>query len=105
MKPLVKWPLISGGVLFIGGPVVGVIGTVLGMIGAFQGAAESGTSNPDVLASDISFSLITTMFGILVGCLGLGLLLFSLVAFIVTRNSNASTDVTGNQGEPPAIAH
>jgi uncharacterized membrane protein len=92
MKKIVKWPFIIGGVLFIGGPVIGVSGTVIGMIGAFGAISETGTADPEKLSSDISFSLITTFIGIPLGLLGLGLLVFSLIAFLVTRNPNPSNN-------------
>ena len=92
MKKTVKWPLIIGAILFIGGPVIGVSGTVIGMIGAFGTLSESGTADPEKLSSDVSASLITTLIGIPVGLLGLGLLVFSLVAFLVTRGQTASNN-------------
>jgi len=35
-KPAVKWTMITGGVLTIGGPVLGVLGTVIGMMFSFN---------------------------------------------------------------------
>jgi len=97
MKKIVKWPLIIGVILFICGPVIGVSGTVLGMIGAFNTLSESGTADAEKLSESVSASMITTLVGIPVGLLGLVLLLFSLVAFLITRNkkpSNNSVEAT-----------
>jgi len=92
MKNIVKWPLIIGVILFIGGPVIGVSGTVLGMIGAFNTLSESGTADTEKLSESVSASMITTFIGIPVGLLGLVLLLFSLVAFLITQNKKTSNN-------------
>jgi biopolymer transport protein ExbB/TolQ len=86
MNPVVKWPLISGIILFIAGPTIGIVGTILGMITAFRSHSSSGTVDSEPLAAGISSSLMTTAIGIPVGLLGLALLLFSLFAFLITRN-------------------
>ncbi len=45
-------------------PMLGLLGTVLGMMGAFGKLAGKQNVNPDVLAGDISFALITTALGL-----------------------------------------
>jgi biopolymer transport protein ExbB/TolQ len=45
-------------------PMVGLFGTVMGMMGAFGKLANQANVSPDVLASDISFALITTACGL-----------------------------------------
>ncbi|MEO0454610.1 MAG: MotA/TolQ/ExbB proton channel family protein [Verrucomicrobiota bacterium] len=95
MKSIVKWPLIAGSILFIGGPAIGLLGTVLAMVGAFQeiSVSESGATDAEALSSEISSALITTLIGIPVGILGIVLLLFSLIAFLVTRNQRSLDEV------------
>lgn len=90
MQRIVKWPLIAGIILFIGGPAIGLLATVIAMIGAFNTASESGPADPEKLSADISTSLMTTAIGIPVGILGAILLIFSLVAYLITRNHNPS---------------
>lgn len=45
-------------------PMLGLLGTVLGMMAAFSKLASSQSVQPDQLASDISFALITTAVGL-----------------------------------------
>lgn len=90
MKSIVKWPLIAGSILFILGSLVGVGGTILGMVLTFNTLSSSGVSSSEPVAAGVSSSLITTVIGIPLGFLGLGLLLFSLAAFLITRNRNSS---------------
>jgi biopolymer transport protein ExbB len=45
-------------------PLLGLLGTVLGMVGAFETMALSGGSNYELLASNISMALITTLLGL-----------------------------------------
>jgi biopolymer transport protein ExbB/TolQ len=45
-------------------PMVGLFGTVMGMMGAFGKLANQQNVKPDMLASDISFALITTACGL-----------------------------------------
>ena len=64
------WISIAGVIL---PPMFGLIGTVVGMIGAFGELSKTGEADPEALAGDISVSLLTTMWGLVV----------SVVAFIV----------------------
>ncbi len=45
-------------------PMLGLLGTVVGMMGAFGKLASLEKVNPDALAADISFALITTAIGL-----------------------------------------
>jgi len=45
-------------------PMLGLLGTVLGMMSAFGKLASLEKVNPDMLAADISFALITTAVGL-----------------------------------------
>ncbi len=45
-------------------PMLGLLGTVVGMMGAFGKLASLEKVNPDALAEDISFALITTAIGL-----------------------------------------
>lgn len=45
-------------------PMVGLLGTVVGMMGAFSKLASGDKVDPTLLASDISFALITTACGL-----------------------------------------
>ncbi len=61
-------------------PMLGLFGTVTGMMGAFGKLASAKNVSPDVLASDISFALITTAVG-----LAIAIPLILLTAFINIR--------------------
>jgi biopolymer transport protein ExbB/TolQ len=45
-------------------PMVGLLGTVMGMMAAFSKLAAAKTVEPDKLAADIMFALITTALGL-----------------------------------------
>jgi hypothetical protein len=60
------------------GPLFGLLGTVIGMISAFQKMGSEGTGQPEALAHDIGFSLITTAIGLVFGLIGLILMLIAL---------------------------
>jgi biopolymer transport protein ExbB/TolQ len=49
-------------------PMLGLLGTVVGMIAAFDkiATAQSSGIKPEALASDISFALLTTAFGLMI---------------------------------------
>ncbi|MEM1156857.1 MAG: MotA/TolQ/ExbB proton channel family protein [Verrucomicrobiota bacterium] len=90
MKSIVKWPFICGSILFLSGPVFGLLGTVLGMIRVFEKLKSSAVVGTGALSSDISVSLVTTVIGIGMGFIGAALMLFSLIAFLITRNPDPS---------------
>ena len=60
------------------GPLFGLIGTVIGMISAFQKMGAEGMGQPEALANDMGFALITTAIGLCFGIIGLILLLIAL---------------------------
>lgn len=47
-------------------PMIGLLGTVTGMIQAFENIAQSGTGNPNLMASGIAEALTTTAAGLMV---------------------------------------
>ncbi|MFH1155539.1 MAG: MotA/TolQ/ExbB proton channel family protein [Pseudomonadota bacterium] len=47
-------------------PMIGLLGTVTGMIRAFENIAQSGTGNPNLMASGIAEALTTTAAGMMV---------------------------------------
>ena len=48
-------------------PILGWIGTITGMVFSFNELAEAGSPSSNSLAKGISFSLATTVFGLIVG--------------------------------------
>ena len=45
-------------------PLLGLLGTVVGMVGAFESMSQSGGSNYEQLAANISMALVTTLMGL-----------------------------------------
>lgn len=72
-------------------PMIGISGTVSGMISAFQELETNGGGDPETLASDISFSLVTTAIGIGISILFAVLFLVSLISWLVTRSKIKNT--------------
>jgi len=62
-------------------PLFGLAGTVIGMIGAFGELSQTGEADPEALAGDISFSLLTTMWGIVISVIALIVLICILIRF------------------------
>lgn len=67
------------GCILLAGPLFGLAGTIVGMIRAFSKLEVSGHADPNVLAGDISMALLTTLYGLAFGLLGVALV--SLVLF------------------------
>lgn len=67
-------------------PLIGIAGTVSGMVSAYDEIERTGGGNPEMLAGDISTSLITTVFGIVISALFGVLFLVSLPLWLVTLN-------------------
>lgn len=53
--------------------------TVVGLMAAFRAVAESTTPVPDELASRISYALLPSFAGVLLGIVGIGLLILGFV--------------------------
>lgn len=85
MKPIVKIPLITGGILCLA-PLIGLVGTVISMIATFDEIATSGTADSEQLADGVETSFLLTWVGLGIAGVGLLFLLFGLVALLVTRN-------------------
>ena len=56
----------------------GLIGTVVGMVGAFEELSKTGEANPEALAEDISVSLLTTLWRLMISAL---VLVFAIIRF------------------------
>ncbi len=55
-------------------PLLGLLGTVIGMINSFEAVALAGSmGDPSIMASDISFALVTTAMGLIVAAPNLAL--------------------------------
>ena len=62
-------------------PMFGLIGTVVGMVGAFGELSETGEADPEALAGDISVSLLTTAWGLVVSAIAFIVLISVLIRF------------------------
>lgn len=45
-------------------PLLGLLGTVVGMVGAFEAIGQTGATNHEALAGNISLALVTTLMGL-----------------------------------------
>jgi biopolymer transport protein ExbB len=55
-------------------PLLGLLGTVIGMINSFEAVALAGSmGDPSIMASDISYALVTTAMGLVIAVPSLGL--------------------------------
>jgi biopolymer transport protein ExbB/TolQ len=72
------WISIAGVVI---PPMFGLIGTVVGMVGAFGELSKTGEADPEALAGDISVSLLTTMWGLVVSVIAFLVLVGVLIRF------------------------
>jgi biopolymer transport protein ExbB len=59
----------------------GLIGTVVGMVGAFGELSKTGEADPEALAGDISVSLLTTAWGLVVSVIAFLVLIGVLIRF------------------------
>ena len=66
--------------------LVGLGGTVIGMLRAFNTMGMSGGGDPEELAENISFALITTAGGYIVSAVFLLVFLLSLIFWLVTSS-------------------
>ena len=62
-------------------PLFGLVGTVVGMVGAFGELSDTGEADPEALAGDISFALLTTMWGIVISVIAFLILIGVLIRF------------------------
>ena len=68
------------GIILLTGPFFGLLGTVIGMSRAYATLSVSeGDADPELLAGDISVALLTTLYGALIGLLGV--VIVSVVLF------------------------
>lgn len=85
MKSSHKKAMIIGGALALCGPTLGVLGTVIGMMRSFDVIGKSGPADPEVLASEIGVTLLSTAGGIYIGLIGLVIFLIGLIAWLAGR--------------------
>ena len=86
MKPLPKYLIISGLLLFIGGPFLGFLLTGLGMIGAFNSLGQSGISDPNALSQHISTTLIAPIVGFIGAIIGACLAIAGAIIQICSKS-------------------
>lgn len=89
MKSSIKWTLIAGGALLLGGPTLGVLGTILGMTFGFQTLGSAGLTDHETLASAIGASLLSTGIGVGIGVIGIVVLIIGVIMWILDRQRPA----------------
>lgn len=62
-------------------PMFGLIPTVVRMVGAFRELAKTGESDPEVIAKDISDSLLTVAWGLVISVIAFLVLIGVLIRF------------------------
>jgi biopolymer transport protein ExbB/TolQ len=87
VKPQIKWMLITGGVLTLGGPFLGILLTVIGMIGAFHSLGDQGISDPAILAHHVGLTLWATMGGLVAAIIGMSMMVIAAVLHFTIRSS------------------
>lgn len=70
------------GCILLTGPLFGLLGTIVGMLKAFSRLGD-GDTDPSLLAGDISIALMTTIYGIVFGLVGV-----ILVSIALFRRTN-----------------
>lgn len=91
MKPQLKWTLITGAVLTLGGPMLGISLTVLSMMQTFNTLEKEGVADMTGMSSTISYALIFTASGILAGVIGVIVLLIGLFLWLASRSKTSAT--------------
>ena len=66
-------------------PMIGIVGTIVGMVGAFSTLQKTGGADPSELAADISFALLTALWGLVWSALALIPFIVFLVLFLKQR--------------------
>jgi biopolymer transport protein ExbB/TolQ len=88
MKPPIKWTLVCGGMLVLGGPLLGLLGTVIGMMSCFHTLGAEGTADVQGLSSGISGVLIFSVVGFILGGVGIVVMIAGLIAFYRSRKQS-----------------
>lgn len=65
------------GCILLTGPIFGFLGTIFGMIQAFSRLGDADT-DPSLLAGDISLAIMTTIYGVVFGIVGVILVSIAL---------------------------
>ncbi len=71
-------------------PLLGLLGTVLGMVGAFETIGKTSSSNNEMLATNISEALVTTLLGLI-----LAIPCVALFSFFRNRIDGLSSETAG----------
>ncbi len=71
-------PLAVTGLILYTGPLGGAILTIIAMVRAFGILQVQGTADPSELAAEISLALLSTLYGLAFGLVGLVLVLIAL---------------------------
>jgi biopolymer transport protein ExbB len=71
-------------------PLLGLLGTVLGMVGAFETIGKTSSSNNEMLATNISEALVTTLLGLI-----LAIPCVALFSYFRNRIDGLSSDTAG----------
>ena len=92
------WISIAGVVVPL---LFGLVGTVVGMVGAFGNLSDTGDADPEALAGNISFALLTTMWGLIISVVAFIILIGVLIRFFtlpkVTPNPQQETNRVGGR--------
>lgn len=81
-------------------PLLGLSGTVIGMLQAFSTLRQGGQADPNALAGDISFAILTTLWGMVFSLISL-LILIAAIIRLNTLPKPAPTRSPQASLEPP----
>jgi uncharacterized membrane protein YhaH (DUF805 family) len=71
-------------------PMFGLTGTFVGMLGAFGELSKTGEADPEALAGDISVSLLTTLWGLVVSVIAFIILVGALIRFFTLPKASGA---------------
>ena len=91
MQKAAKLSLFAGVILVVFPPLVGLAPTVLITIRAFQQLGQSGVSDPNTLAGQVSNALIATMLGLVLSVVGSFIVVASALALIILNKRRRSS--------------
>jgi flagellar motor component MotA len=81
------WAALLCGLGVVITPLIGIVGTIGGMVGAIDELNSTGTADPSALADDISTTMLSLFWGLLISLLSLIPFIIFLVLFLKQKKA------------------